>query len=530
MKPTMPLFQRAAIFFRQILYYPLLLSLYPVLSLYEYNIRLVHHTAIIRTLVLNSLFSFILLAAINRIIQEKHKAALFAALVFISFYVYGSVYRFFSFSVSGHNNLNRLGHVLSLIWIMTIIVSWLILTRLNIPEIVSRFLAVFSLILVLLTLSKSIQFQYTKYKTNKNNLQSFTQANYAPALGYLPDIYYIVLDGHTRSDVLLNTYSYDDSAFTNQLSELGFYIGECSQTNYWHTEFSVSSTLNMDYVQFFTSDTNILPDWKYSKVRQTVASLGYTTIAFESSKPNLNLGEDVTLKNEENSPAFENFYVSNDLNYFEIQAIESSWLRYWLILLVNFSQSVPDGVAVQFYDVGVFENYPHYRNIHFMLEELKEIPRRDAEPKFVFAHIMSPHYPFVFSPDGQYESHSGSDYAIGYPNNVAFIDSQILEIIKTILDRSNNPPIIILQGDHGRHGDDRDAHTAILNAYYLPGGGDQQLYQSISPVNSFRTIFDFYFSTNYALLEDKSYFAPFPQGVIPGSELVPNPCALDNSN
>ena len=47
---------------------------------------------------------------------------------------------------------------------------------------------------------------------------------------------------------------------------------------------------------------------------------------------------------------------------------------------------------------------------------------------------------------------------------------------------------------------------AILNAYYVDNEVENQLYPSISPVNSFRLISNHYFGTNFPLLEDISYY------------------------
>jgi hypothetical protein len=60
-----------------------------------------------------------------------------------------------------------------------------------------------------------------------------------------------------------------------------------------------------------------------------------------------------------------------------------------------------------------------------------------------------------------------------------------------------------MMGDHGI--DDRN-RTEILNVYYLPDGGDAKLYPAISPVNTFRIIFDTYFGANYSLLPDNTYY------------------------
>jgi hypothetical protein len=45
----------------------------------------------------------------------------------------------------------------------------------------------------------------------------------------------------------------------------------------------------------------------------------------------------------------------------------------------------------------------------------------------------------------------------------------------------------------------------ILNAYYLPGITDSHLYESITPVNSFRLVLDHYFGAGLGLLPDRNY-------------------------
>ena len=111
-------------------------------------------------------------------------------------------------------------------------------------------------------------------------------------------------------------------------------------------------------------------------------------------------------------------------------------------------------------------------------------------------------------------------------------------MVNEILKNSETSPIIVIQGDHGPastatdhlsrlpghdhdHGDSTwvenptnnmiKERTRILNAYYLPSGGNRLLYDSITPVNTFRLIFNYYFNTNYELLDDSTYWSSYHQ-------------------
>ncbi len=149
-------------------------------------------------------------------------------------------------------------------------------------------------------------------------------------------------------------------------------------------------------------------------------------------------------------------------------------------------------------------------------------------PKIVFAHIVSPHPPFVFDASGNpiqpprgYSLGDGDDfegdvreYRRGYAGQVQFADRMLEDAIDSLLANSKKPPVIILQGDHGP-GSNLDwsspddsclwERTSIFNAYYLPGGSDE-LYPEISPVNSFRVVLNAFFGADLPLLPDRTYF------------------------
>lgn len=149
----------------------------------------------------------------------------------------------------------------------------------------------------------------------------------------------------------------------------------------------------------------------------------------------------------------------------------------------------------------------------------------------VIVHIVSPHPPFVLDKagnsivpnrpylpgDGEAFGGNSREYQRQYVEQLEYINKRILSAIDSILAESTTPPVIILQGDHGpgsllRRDNINDTciweRSSILNAYLLPGTKVDGVYPEITPVNTFRLIFNNYFGTNYDLLPDLTYFSP----------------------
>ena len=150
---------------------------------------------------------------------------------------------------------------------------------------------------------------------------------------------------------------------------------------------------------------------------------------------------------------------------------------------------------------------------------------------FVFAHLVVPHLPYTFGPNGEVPAFQGKDatyeeIGAAYVDQVRFVNKEILDVIDMLIQSSEIPPVIIVQGDHGPLPDlteDPSQRLPILNAYYLPGVEmDKILYPSISPVNSFRVVLNSYFMQDLPLLEDLSYFGP--EDDRNATQLVPNMC------
>ena len=149
-------------------------------------------------------------------------------------------------------------------------------------------------------------------------------------------------------------------------------------------------------------------------------------------------------------------------------------------------------------------------------------PMDVSAPRFIFAHIIKPHSPFTFDRHGNMVvSQRGDDgfsdeHDLTVPNayigQLIFINSLVLRTIDRILESHVEKPIIVIAADHGHGGPDRHA---ILAAFHLPDGGNTVLYPSISSVNHFRAVLDFYFGLDLGLLEDVNFEHEFNQFDIP---------------
>ena len=122
-----------------------------------------------------------------------------------------------------------------------------------------------------------------------------------------------------------------------------------------------------------------------------------------------------------------------------------------------------------------------------ILCSFSELPKQHQkfdEPIFVFSHILIPHPPNLFGPEGEPvssvrpEGLESWDYKEGYINNLKFANKNIKQIVDELLTDLENPPIIIIQADHGSQFDFDPSNisneyleqiTSIFSAYYLPG-------------------------------------------------------------
>jgi hypothetical protein len=183
--------------------------------------------------------------------------------------------------------------------------------------------------------------------------------------------------------------------------------------------------------------------------------------------------------------------------------------------------------------------YSSHRQL--VLGDLAAIPNavdNSISPCFVFAHILMPHPPFVFDARGNTVNPPMHTFGTKwdrrkYSDQIAFANTQVTKVVDAILSSSRRPSLIILQGDHGpdtewferkvSYTERPKDRFAIFNAIYLPPGVDVGLYDTMTPVNTFRLILDRYFYTNLGRLEDRCYFSEYANPYV-FVDVTPNRC------
>ena len=478
--------------------HPFLFAIYPTLFLYNVNKTTAPFSYIFFP-IMCSLFLAVAITIISKYILKNWEKTSIASSIFIFFFFFSGYYIDYVF-------FNPL-IMLVLILVLYLALFLFIYSTKKDLKILNTYIAIVSVIFVVMPIfsisaSSIKKINFSKDKEEKN-IEIINDG------GDYPDVYYIILDGYARGDILEKYYDYKNNDLIDYLKNKGFYIAENSTTNYPQTYLSLSSSLNYEYINYMSEEVGKKSFDKKplrkkiieNKVYEYFKKYGYKFVAFfsEYSATEKNYAADIYVDYNEK------------LNYFDFAVINTTPLK---LLFGN---------KYRFDD--------HRNKIKFALEKLPEIASIE-DPTFTFVHLYAPHPPFVFGQNGEEKNPTNRnpfwDFTSSYPNaeeyrkeykdQLIFVNKMIEKMIGELLEKSPKQPIIILQGDHGPSSmyflNDLDRSNlaerySIFNTYLVPEEYRKDLYSSITPVNSFRFLFNHLFNTNLELLEDKNYFAPW---------------------
>jgi hypothetical protein len=497
-------------------FFPLLFAVFPILSLGAMNIQEIDTRVLLRPALVSLISVAVLFFLCWLLLKDICRAAILTSFISIAIFSYGHLYHTLreipgvGLSIARHRYLvvpYLAGLVLGIWWITR---------KLNEPRQFVPVLNFISIALLIVPVFQITRFSLGASRTEEASDEIFK--DYEPlevsAGERLPDVYYIILDTYMRKDALQEDYAFDNSAFIDDLGGRGFYVASCSRSNHPSTRESLVSSLNMDYFQSLDSRVkasgveiaNLGLLVQRNLVRRYFEDLGYTTIAFDTGYEWSRWRDaDVYLEFHSDPLQFQM------IEPFEAMVVQSTlgllFLDWQIIQYFEVKDAIVDTVnAVNF----PFQSFAARQLFTIdQLGNIKSIPG----PKLVFAHILIPHPPRVFTPEGEIQADPGyyggklgnpinAEYnRLGYTSEIQFLNRVMIEIADGIL-ASSPSAIIIIQGDTGVSGDNK---YEILNAIHAPSTVAQRLYPSITPVNTFRLILTEFFGADLELLPDISY-------------------------
>ena len=328
-----------------------------------------------------------------------------------------------------------------------------------------------------------------------------------------PDIYCIFLDGYPRTDTLFRMFGADNRAFVMNLSELDFSLAHNSLANYPMYDLSLASFLNLDYLQNLApEDTGYPPYVLRTLIRENrlfdfASRQGYEVVAFS---PGLALMEP--------GPPARRIEPAQALTEVELVLLNRTVVGRIMEVVYYFR-----------FDNPAFWQFRSRRDrILHAFDEIKSIAGAPHDrPRFVFAPVLLPQPPFLFSADGgranpygpgskatdRIFKGSAQEFAAMYLGQLQWTNQQLLETVTAIRENSSTPPVILIVSGGGpatlsnadTTGDATRARYENFVALYNPAEGTAPLPDNVVLANVPRIMLNEVFNLALPMLEPHVY-------------------------
>ncbi len=412
---------------RKLVVHPFLLAIFPILYLFSRNTDEISGSELVLSLVVVLGGGTVLFFALKFITKSYAKSGLLTTFVIALFYSYGTVRDSLISAASASGRQYTISFYLGVAWALLSIVALVLVIKWRRHFLgATQFLNVVSILLVLISLAST---GIVLINDSGKNTPQPPRVSVQP-VSDLPDIYYIILDEFAPEDTIRDIYNYDSNDFTRFLTQRGFYVASKSRSNYDRTYMSLPSSLNMRYITAAEQEDrslqlNLIGD---SEVTRVLQSKGYQLIHVSSSWDFKGIEKYMEIE-----PPGKMVFGTRVSNF-----------AYYLVQLTALAP-----FASLFSDHG-------QQAILDAFDVLAKIPERKGST-FVFAHILAPHQPFIFDRNGnpvpmsllEVEGNTIQNYRRGYLDQWLFVSKKVEKLVDDILTKSEIPPVIILQADHG---------------------------------------------------------------------------------
>lgn len=461
----------------------ILVGIFFVVFQLKYSFILYPWLHTVTMLILVVLVTFIFTPVLYLFFWNRKKAALMSTITFVAVLFFDNI-RFGIYQLV-HLPYGAIKFIILGVWI--IIFIFMLKTKSTLKTLNAYFNVAF-LVLVAFELVQGSIFYFQKHQWVKYAYQQpvnpQTTQPVKDTVG-LPNIYHIVLDAYTSSEELKTNYNYNNSELDSFLLKKGFYLANKAKSNSTATQISMATEFNMDY----------LPDLD-SLINNDVVSTSVYRLIIKQSQVHQKLKT--------------SGYEIANLSIFDIQDQK----RYTDMVLMPDANHLPRFLFRDcLFKLSGKKKYPPVSG-QANLQTFSTIEKQthsSNSPKYVYGHLMMPHGPYYFDRTGKYyedgKGMPGNTVKQNYLEQLIYTNQLLLHCVDQILMDSLRPSVIIIQGDHGsrllRNEGNQSEEFSMYSAFYFSDRDYSTLYDSISPVNFYRIIFNKYWGADYSILEDK---------------------------
>lgn len=507
---------------------PVLFSIYPVIFLYTHNVEILVLDQLIMPMFLAIVLAVALFLLFLLILKDKTEASLAAVGFLILFWHYGMLFE----GITKLINLNH-WHILPILLFVYINLIYLIRVlhrRYNLENIYTIAMGVAAVLIIfnLFTLVPAEVEKHQIYAKNSNDQQT-EKATFDPAESY-PDIYLIILDEYASLDTINEEWGYDNNHFKDFLKSKGFFVATKSEHRYSQTMWNMPTLLNLNYITG-PIDKEIFLNFIYNRDK-VKAHEKYDMLSKYSESDHIDMMNNNRLVSflkqrgykiivlEGISQHYKSFNLHGSDIEFSYQDVEESNSQSFrgsafVIELVRKTVLLPF-----YYDETAFNR--SYVATKYVFDYLRRDLQTVAGPKFIYAHIMCPHAPYVFDRDGNFVMHDDLNkkkkdgYILqneavnnAYLEQYIYVTKEIKSLVNSYFKKGKpSNKIFIILNDHGPRPHelylkDKMQPFKAFNAVYFPDGEYAKLYENIAPVSTLWVVLNKYFGKNFEMLEDR---------------------------
>jgi hypothetical protein len=320
-----------------------------------------------------------------------------------------------------------------------------------------------------------------------------------------PDVYLIIMDEYSGDRILRDYFKYDNSSFAAQLRQRGFYVPSAPFSNYSATPVSIASIFAMDYLPEFHRK---LVAEDYTRSEKVVEK----SITMQLLKDHGYRFMNHSIFNIAAQPG----QFKTDLLPMRLKLITAKTL--WNSAMADIGWQIHEKIAphVNWLGETLQDDYKTGNQRLLQLTENAYL-ENDSVPRFIYTHVLMPHWPYLFDSTGKEtginfysKAITGKQKEASYVQYLAYTNKVMLRMVDEIVVFSKGKAIIVLMSDHGfREKPGTQACLDVNNNFisvYLPWRNYGLFYDSISNVNVMRTVFNSAFDQRFPRLPDKCIF------------------------